>query len=234
MKSRLQPKRKGDILIMERRPLKVLELFSGTECISNAFRRKGHQCYTVDWDEQFPSNLHRDINDLTTKDILDAFGKPDIVFLGTDCTCYSVAAIGRHRKKDSETGNLIPVTEKAKKADELNIHCKELIKELGAEVQIWENPRGGLRKMWFMQDLIRQTTTFCQYGFTYMKPTDFFSNIDLHLKPPCKNGDPCHERAPRGTRKGLQKIKGTVARSVYPTELCDHIVSVCENYFFNN
>ena len=88
--------------------------------------------------------------------------------------------------------------------------------------------------MWFMQDLIRQTTTFCQYGFTYMKPTDFFSNIDLHLKPPCKNGDPCHERAPRGTRKGLQKIKGTVARSIYPTELCDHIVSVCEDYFFNN
>lgn len=66
-----------------------------------------------------------------------------------------------------------------------------------------------------------------------MKPTDFFSNIDLHLKPPCKNGDPCHERAPRGTRKGLQKIKGTVARSIYPTELCDHIVSVCEDYFFN-
>ena len=146
MKSRLQPKRKDDILIMEKRPLKVLELFSGTECISNAFRRKGHQCYTVDWDEQFPSNLHRDINDLTAKDILDAFGKPDIVFLGTDCTCYSVAAIGRHRKKDPETGNLIPVTEKAKKADELNVHCKELIKELGAEVQIWENPRGGVEK----------------------------------------------------------------------------------------
>ena len=86
--------------------------------------------------------------------------------------------------------------------------------------------------MWYMQDLYRQTTTYCQYGFTYMKPTDFFSNINLHLKPPCKNGDPCHERAPRGSKSGLQKIKGADLRSMYPKELCEHMVDVCEEYLY--
>ena len=39
----------------------VIELFSGTECLSNEFRKRGHKCWTVDWDEQFPSSLHKDI-----------------------------------------------------------------------------------------------------------------------------------------------------------------------------
>ena len=58
----------------------------------------------------------------------------------------------------------------------------------------------------------------------------FFSNVDLRLKPPCKNGDPCHERAPRGSRTGLQGVKGAEARSMYPPKLCEHMVDVCESY----
>ena len=214
--------------------LKVLELFSGTECLSNAFRTRGHKCYTVDWDEKFPSNLHIDIETLTSDMIIESFGYPDVVFIGTDCTTFSVAAISKHRKKNPETGNLDPVSDYAKKCDRTNIHVKQLIKELHPKIQIWENPRAGLRKMWYMQDLYRQTTTYCQYGFAYMKPTDFFSNINLHLKPPCKNGDPCHERAPRGSRSGLQGIKGTDKRSMYPEKLCEHIVDVCEEYVYTD
>jgi site-specific DNA-cytosine methylase len=210
--------------------MKVLELFSGTECMSNAFRAKGHECFTVDYDEQFPSNLHIDINELTVEMILEKFGKPDIIFLGTDCRSYSVAAISHHRRKNPETGNLDPISDFAKMSDNLNLHCKELIKELNPKIQIWENPVGGLRKMVWMQDLIRNTTTYCQYGFPYRKATDFFSNIDLKLKEPCKNGMPCHEAAPRGSKSGLQKIKSKAERSMYPKELCDHIVQICEEY----
>ena len=213
------------------RKLKILELFSGTECLSNTFRARGHECFTVDWDEKFPSDLHIDIADLTADKIIEVFGYPDVIFVGTDCSTFSVAAISKHRKKNMQTGNLDPISDKARKCDETNIHVKKIIKELNPSIQIWENPRAGLRKMWYMQDLNRQTTTYCQYGFKYMKPTDFFSNINLHLKPPCKNGDPCHERAPRGSKSGLQKIKGAENRAVYPQELCEHIVDVCEQYF---
>lgn len=147
-----------------------------------------------------------------------------------DCTTFSMAGISHHRKKNPITGNLDPVSDYAKKCDAVDQHCLQLVKELNPEIFIIENPRAGLRKMSWMQDIPRYTTTYCQYGFKYMKPTDFFSNIDLELKPPCKNGSPCHERAPRGSRSGLQGIKGTDLRSMYPQELCEHLVDICEKH----
>ena len=210
--------------------MKVIELFSGFECISNEFRKRGHECFTVDWDERFPSSLHCDIGELTIDDIPKEFRNADVVFLGTDCTTYSIAAISKHRRKNKDTGNLDPISEKAKRADEVNIHCKELIKQINPKIQIWENPMGAFRKMTFNKGLILNTTTYCQYGFTYRKQTDFLSNIDLHLKPPCKNGSPCHEKAPRGSKTGLQAITDPALKSLYPKELCKHIVNECEKY----
>ena len=203
--------------------MKVLELFSGFECISNAFREGGHACYTIDWDERFPSSMHCDISQLRIEDLPEEFRHPDVVFCGIDCTTYSVAAISKHRRKNPNTGGLDPISDKAK-----------LIKQLNPKVQIWENPMGGMRKMGFVQDLIRNETTYCQWGFSYRKATDFFSNINLHLKPPCKNGDKCHEKAPRGARTGLQAIKDPALKSVYPPELCKWIVKECEEYVENN
>lgn len=211
----------------------ILELFSGLECISDAFRKHNHTCFTVDWDERFNSSLHCDIADLELTDLPIEFRNADIVFLGTDCTTYSVAAISKHRRKNEITGNLDPISDKAKKADEINLHCKELIKQINPKIQIWENPMGAFRKMYFNKDLILNTTTYCQYGFTYRKQTDFLSNIDLHLKPPCKNGMSCHEKAPRGSRAGLQAIKDIALKSIYPPLLCEHIVDECEKYIEN-
>lgn len=210
--------------------MKVLELFSGMECISDAFRRKGHECFTIDWDKRFPSSMHCDISKLEIKDLPKEWRHPDVIFLGTDCTTYSVAAISKHRRKNPITGNLDPISDKAKFADDMNKHCVELIKQMNPKIQIWENPMGAFRKMDFIQDLILNTTTYCQYGFSYRKQTDFPSNIDLHLKPPCKNGSPCHEKAPRGARTGLQAIKDPALKAIYPPKLCDHIVEECEKY----
>lgn len=179
----------------------VIELFSGFECISNAFRKRGHKCFTVDWDKRFNSDLHKDIGELTINDIPEEFRQADVIFLGTDCTTYSVAAISKHRRKNPITGNLDAISDKAKRADEINLHCKELIRQINPKIQIWENPMGAFRKMTFNQGLILNTTTYCQYGFTYRKQTDFLSNINLHLKEPCKNGASCHEKAPGGGQK---------------------------------
>lgn len=218
--------------------MKVLELYSGTECISNAFRKRGHECFTVDWDTQFPSSLHMDIKDVTTDLILERFGRPDVIWIGTDCTTYSLAAISHHRIKNQETGDLDPVSDKAKSADSNNKHCLELIKELKPKYWFIENPRGGLRKMSFMKDLPRYTITYCQYGgvsdengviHKYMKPTDIWTNHpNPKFKPMCHNGDPCHERAPRGAKSGAQGMKNAIMRSKYPVGLCEHIVDICE------
>ena len=207
-----------------------MELFSGFEGISNAFRANGHECFTIDWDERFPSSMHCDISKLKLEDLPEEWRHPDVVFAGTDCTTYSVAAISKHRRKNPITGNLDPISDKAKFADDMNRHVRDLISKMNPKIFIFENPMGGFRKMDFVQDLILNTTTYCKYGFTYRKQTDFPSNIDLHLKPPCKNGSSCHEKAPRGARTGLQAIKDPALKAVYPPELCKHIVKECEKY----
>lgn len=212
--------------------MKVLELFSGTECLSNAFRARGHECFTVDWDNKFPSSLHIDIMQLTAERILKDFGKPDIIWAGCDCTTFSVAAIGHHRRKNPSNGSLDPKTEKAEFADKVNLHTLDLIKTLSPRFFFIENPMGGLRKMWYMQGIPRYLITYCQYGFPYRKATDIFTNHPkTEFLPPCKNGDKCHQSAPRGTKQGLQAVKGTAMRSAYPPALCGHIVDICERYF---
>ncbi len=207
----------------------VLDLFCGTKSIANAFERRGHSVFTVDWDKQFVPTLAADIGALTAQDIINLCGGiPDVIWASPDCTTYSVAAISRHRQRDLN-GSLSPISEYAKRCDEYNRHLIALIKELNPKYWFIENPRAGMRKMDFMQGLPRYTVTYCQYGDKRMKPTDIWTNHpEPNFKPPCKNGDTCHEPAPRGSMTGTQGIHGKIDKSRIPKELCQHIVSICE------
>jgi len=209
--------------------MKVLELFSATRSIGKAFERQGHEVYSIDWDENFEdTDWCVDIGTITSKDIIERFGIPDVIWASPDCSSYSVAAISHHRRKE-EDGNLAPKSEYAKQCDATNQHVIEPIKELNPRFWFIENPRGGMRKMNFMKGLPRYSVSYCQYGDQRMKPTDIWTNHkEPNFKPICKNGDSCHVAAPRGAKTGTQGIKGRVLRALIPEELCDHIVSVCE------
>ena len=209
--------------------MKVLELFAGTRSIGKAFEEKGHEVFSVEWDKSFENiDLYKDIYELSAKEILEKFGKPDVIWASPDCSSYSIAAISHHRNRE-ENGNLAPVSEYAKFCDRVNQHTLNLIMTLSPKYWFIENPRGGMRKMDFMHGLPRYTVTYCQYGDTRMKPTDIWTNHpDPKFKPICKNGDPCHEKAPRGSRTGTQGLKDSKERSVIPVELCRHIVKICE------
>ena len=61
-----------------------------------------------------------------------------------------------------------------------------------------------------------------------MKPTHIFTNYPNPEFKHCKNGDPCHEAAPRGSRSGVQGVKGAAERSRIPDKLCEYIVELCE------
>lgn len=206
--------------------LKVLELFAGTRSIGKEFEAKGHEVYSVEWDEQHPNiDWYADISKITAEDILERFGKPDVIWASPPCEKFSVAAIGKHWHK----GTNEPKTEETKEALRLLEHVVELIKALEPTYYFIENPRGKMRKVDVMQDLPIYTVTYCQYGDTRMKPTDIWTNHpDPKFKPPCKNGMPCHVAAPRGSRTGTQGIKSSVLRSVIPEELCEHIVRISE------
>ena len=210
--------------------MKVLELFAGTRSIGKAFEAKGHEVFSVEWDRDFEDiNLYEDVSKVTAEQILQDFGHPDVIWASPDCSTFSVAAISRHRRKNKETGNLDPISDYARFCDEVDQHVLRLIRDLQPKYWFIENPRGGMRKMSWMQGLPRYTVTYCQYGETRMKPTDIWTNHpNPNFKPACNNGDPCHERAPRGARTGTQSLKGTKERSVIPAALCRHVVDICE------
>lgn len=216
--------------------LKILELFAGTRSIGRPFEARGHKVYSVEWSKDFENiNLYADIGTLTAEQILQDFGQPDVIWASPDCTTFSIAAISHHRRKNPETGNLDPVSDYAKFCDQVDQNVLRLIEQLQPKYWFIENPRGGMRKMTWMQGLPRYTVTYCQYELDKpvdqrrMKPTDIWTNHpDPKFKPMCKRGDPCHAKAPRGSRTGTQGLKGSKERSRIPAALCEHIVRICE------
>jgi hypothetical protein len=223
--------------------MKVLELFSGTGHISNAFRKRGHKARKVDWSHDLDANLHTDISTMTAEDIKKlCHGRPGVIWASPDCTTYSVAACHIHRDKECK-----PKTDYAKFCDMTDQHVIDLIAELKPKVWFIENPRGIMRKMSWMVNLAdklpgakRYTITYCQYGATNMKPTDIWTNHpDPKFLPPCKNGMSCHESSPRGSNKGAigkfcNHITGNamypraIVRGLMPDKLIEHIVDICE------
>lgn len=210
--------------------MKVLELFCGTKSISRAFKERGHEVYTVDWEKGFAPDLAIDIEALTIDRIKELCGGvPDVIWASPDCTTYSVAAISRHRQRTAD-GDLLPISEYAKKCDRVVKNVLSLIAGLNPKYWFIENPRGALRKMGFMQGLKRYTVTYCKYGEKRMKPTDIWTNHpNPQFIPPCKNGDTCHEPAPRGSKTGTQGLANKVEKARIPKALCEHIVRICES-----
>ena len=209
--------------------MKVLELFAGTRCISQAFERKGHECFTVEWSKKFENiSLYEDINNLTPEKVYALCGgKPDVIWASPDCATYSVAALYRHR----EAPNYLPKSDYARFCDKTNTHLIKLIKEINPKLYFIENPRGVMRKMPFMEGLPRYTVTYCQYGDIRMKPTDIWTNHpNPNFRPACKPGMPCHIPAPRGAKTGTQYLPNSRERSKIPDDLCDYIVKISEDY----
>lgn len=209
--------------------IKVLELFAGSRSIGKAAEAQGLEVFSVDVKQWGNIDLVKDINNLELKDVPFV---PDIVWSGTPCTTYSIAAISHHRNPDFS-----PKTDFAFFCDEMNIRVNKLIEDwlkLNPNL-LWyiENPRGALRKMPFMQPFDRTTVWYCQYGDNRAKPTDIFTNNLFSLfnpegwqpRPECWNGRKnCHDLAPRGSRTGTQGLKDNHERSKMPEQLCKEVI----------
>ena len=208
--------------------MKVLELFAGTRSISRAFATRGHETFSVDWSRDFPDiDLYADISTLTASEILERFGRPDVIWASPDCTTYSLMAVSSHRERLKD-GTLAPKTDYARFCDRCNARVIRLIRELAPKCFFIENPVGCLCKMPFMQGIPKHLVTYCQYGDTRQKPTHIFTDYPEPGFKSCKRGDKCHEAAPRGAKTGTQGIKGRIDRARIPALLCEHIVDLCE------
>ena len=203
--------------------MRILDLFAGTGSATQAFKDAGHEVIRVEIDARFEAE-EDDVMKLDAEYLTNTYGQFDFIWASPPCTSFSVASIGYHWKDNKPS-------DQALHGIELVLHTIDLIKDLKPTFGwIIENPRGLLRIQPFMQSLPRQTITYCQYGEKRMKPTDLWGVVKGWTpRPACKNGDKCHEAAPRGSRTGTQGITGWVERSKIPYELSKELLEAIEN-----
>ena len=205
--------------------MKTLELFCGTKSFSKIAKEYSCSTITSDIDERFSPDIVSNVFDLNFEK-----GQFDIIWASPPCEGFSIASMGHHWNRDDT-----PKTDVAAKS--LEIICKtiEIIKEVQPKYWFIENPRGKLRKVINLPktaefgatgflgtlDCKRETVCYCRYGDTRMKPTDIWTNA-FEWKPidrMCANGNPDHEKAPRGSKTGTQGLKDYETRSIIPSEL---------------
>ena len=174
----------------------------------------GFSTLTIDIDNDLSPDICADVM------VLDGLPKADIFWASPPCQAFSVAAIGKNWNKGG-----IPKTRHAVDAEELVLKTLWLIWRSKPRWWFVENPRGMLRKSWFMQEFRRHTVSYCQYGDTRQKPTDIWTNARWWKpRPLCKPSAPCHVAAPRGARTGTQGINGAVDRSRIPPAIFEEII----------
>lgn len=183
--------------------MRIIELFSGTGSFSNVAKERGHKVFTVDFDKQFNPDLCIDILDFDISMLPEEFRKPDVVWASPPCQKFSVMTIYRNWEK-LEDGTYRPKNDEVLKAIDIVKKTLKIIKELHPTFYVIENPRAMLRKQSMMLSLHRDTVTYCQYGLEYQKATDLWNNLNHQFKPMCSPKSPCHVRAPRGSRYGIQ------------------------------
>lgn len=207
--------------------MKILELFAGSRSVGKVAERRGHQVLSSDLEPFKDIALVGDVRKLNCFELAEF--EPDMVWASPPCTFFSVASIGHHWNPDHtpKSENALVGVEIVEATSFIIRFLKRLNPDL---IYYIENPRGKLRKLdciqWTQQ---RDTVTYCQYGDTRMKPTDIWhNNVLWKPRPICRNGDPCHEPAPRGSRTGTQGIDGAYDRSRIPEELCEEIIEAAE------
>jgi len=199
--------------------IEVLDLFSGLGGFSAAFEKdSGYHVTTVDINPDFQPDIVADVLELSWQDFPDA----NIVLASPPCTAFSVLSIGHHWSQ-KEDGRFEPNTDFARTSIQLVHHTIGLIEAIHPEWWVMENPRGMLRKKYRMPDY---PIWYCQFGHDSAKPTDLWGRLPPSFEPKtCSNDNPfCdHERAPAGSRSGIQGISTGPERALVPYGLSEAI-----------
>jgi hypothetical protein len=182
--------------------MKTVELFAGTKSFSKVAKAQGHTTLTFDNDPKLYPDVLMSVMDIEE---LPGF---DILWASPPCTTFSVASISHYWTNGK------PKNEKALFGIAMLDKTIKLIKENQPKYWFIENPRGMMRKVideifakYDIKDYQRHTVSYCQYGSKIMKPTDIWTNCKEWVsRPICKPGAPCHERAGRGSKTGVQGI----------------------------
>ena len=161
--------------------MKCLILFSGTKSISKVFKSHNWECRGVDIDNKFKPFYNVDILTWNYKEI-DYI--PSYLHASPVCKFFS-SMKNQHFKHDKEDGLIL-----FRKTLEIIEYFKELNPNLKVTI---ENPVNKVSSnLDIMGNYKRIKTSYCKYGFKYMKKTYFwYSGFDLNLKECCKKSSRC-------------------------------------------
>lgn len=225
--------------------MKVLDLFSGLGGWSNPFKEAGHEVRTLDYDPKFGATYPIDIRAFAADP--DAYlngWRPDIILASPDCRGFSVASIG----KMWHEGTTRPKHATSAMGLQLLAATFQVIEKLTPAAYVIENPRGMMTNVlreWY--GLEPAAITYCAYGKTYQKPSRlWFDGLpDLKLHEACtghprnghytdqtgtvwvlnETGKPCHHKAERGAKTGIQGIKDPAERALVPVDLAKQVLT---------
>ena len=192
--------------------MRLLELFSGTGSVGEAFRRLGWE--VTDLDIRGRPAIKGDILEWDYK----AFepGHFDAIHASPPCQQYSRA------KTTGPPRDLLG-------ADALVQRALDIIGHLRPRIWMIENPLTGLLKdrdvMKGLDGYLRQVT-YCKYGFPYRKSTAIWTNLGAHWEPRplCGKANPCELLADGRHPTDIQKVP-VKQRYRLPPALCGELAS---------
>jgi len=194
--------------------MNFIELFAGGRSFGRTAESMGHNVFSSDYKPFDGIHYVTDIMDFDPSKV--PFEKVHGIWASPPCEKFSIKTAVKGGGNQSyetikENGRVVSI----KPRTNFNIDSKfmrfpvkineerikhegyvektlELIRIFNPDFFFIENPASGFMKFYLKDHpMYHNYTTYCQYGFDYMKRTNVFSNIPLNLKS-CKNGDDCH------------------------------------------
>lgn len=166
--------------------LNMFELFKGTGSVGKVAKRMGFNVVSLDFDPIYTPDIETDILKWDYKKwAADNNFIPDYIWSSPPCNTYSTLA---YRLKERNTKTAEPKSARAREGTAILHKTLEIIKYFQSKnpkmLYTIENPRGMMRHDKKIKTLPnRETTLYCLYGDFKRKPTDFWSNFPMGLKP---------------------------------------------------
>lgn len=156
--------------------MKILVLFSGTHSIEKVYDSNIHDIRSLDLDKKFNPTINIDILKWNYRKYFKNW-IPDYIHASPVCKGFTPLTI-----KNRQT-NL------SKSLLYRSLNIIEYVKRLNPKLKYTiENPKGKMKNEKRLKNIKQITTSYCMYGFLYMKPTTFwYGGFDLKLKSSCRN-----------------------------------------------
>ena len=186
-----------------------LDLCSGIGGFSQAFREnKEWKVITVDINPKFKPDMLLDIVDVVeNKSRYDTFWnlKPDVILASPPCERWSIANTSWPKEGIYQASKVLGAV-------------LETVAIMKPDGWIIENPKGRMR--WFLPKPTA-TVSLSQFGYRTVKPTDFWTNIDMGLLRSVNM-----RRNPKGRKFERDVPRGAEKRAQMPSGLSKHILDV--------